>query len=207
MRKGPNPKLFLMLALGALFVGGGLAFMGYSSLSGAKANLHQMQADSKDEKQLRKTLADSMVSLQDSSVKLKHLEAGVQDYAYVPTMLAELEKLGKDSGINVTGVRPTPKPATPKKEGEGGRPKKKTYDELDIEVKGRGNYRSVLNFIQALGRFPKIVAARTVDLAPRTDPGQTKAELNVTINLRAYVFATHAQDTKTAMAAGGRHEG
>jgi Tfp pilus assembly protein PilO len=209
VRKGPNPKIFLVMAIGALLLGSGVNFLAYGGLSTAKANLQKMQADSKDEKALKKTLADSMQSLADSTLKLNHLEAGVQDYAYVPTMLSELEKLGKASGINVTGVRPTVKPPSPKKEGDELKPKKKkAYDELDIEVKGRGTYRSVLNFIQAMGRFPKIVAARTVELAPRTDPGQTTAELNVTINLRAYVFANSTPvTTKTAMAPGGNHEG
>jgi Tfp pilus assembly protein PilO len=210
MRKSPNPKLFLALAIGALMLGGGLTFMAYGNLGNAKANLQKMQAESKDEKALKKTLADSMQSLADSTLKLNHLEAGVQSYAYVPTMLSELEKLGKASGINVTGVRPMPKTAAPKKEGdaEGGKPaRRKAYDELDIEVKGRGTYRSVLNFVQELSKFPKIVASRTIELAPRAEPGKTTTELNVTINLRAYIFANSTPDTKTAMAPGGTHEG
>lgn len=214
MRKGPNPKTFLIMALAALVLGGGLTFMAYSNLGAANANMEKLRAESKDAKALQKELSTSLVSLQESAVKLQHLEAGVQDYAYVPTLLTDLEKVGKASGIDVTGVRPVPKVATPKKDGaEGEVPKRKAYDELDIEVKGHGSYRSVMNFIQALGKFPKIVAARTVDMSPKNDLGQTVATLDVTINLRAYVFATPQpakpkdKETKTAMATGINHEG
>lgn len=216
MKKGPNPKLFLLMAVAALVLGGGLTFMAFSNLGSTQDNLHKLQAESKDAKALEQELATSVASLQESATKLQHLEQGVQDYAYIPTLLTELEKVGKSSGIDVTGVRPVPKAPTVKKDGSGdGTPtKRKAYDELDIEVKGRGNYRSVMNFIQALGKFPKIVAARTVELSPKNDPTLPTSSLDVTINLRAYVFAApqapgakQGPDTKTAMAAGGTHEG
>src|ERR1044072_8698421 len=195
MRKGPNPKLFLMLALAAFVLGGGLCYMAFSNLGSAKENLRKLQAESKNATKLEAELATSVQSLQESTTKLQHLEQGVQDYAYIPTLMAELEKLGKTSGINVTGVRPVPKAAVAKKEeaGDGAPAKRKAYDELDIEVKGRGNYRSVMNFVQALDKFPKIVAARTVELRPKNDPTLPAASLDVTINLRAYVFPVPQQ--------------
>ncbi|HVT11797.1 MAG TPA: type 4a pilus biogenesis protein PilO [Fimbriimonadaceae bacterium] len=215
MRKGPNPQIFVLLAIGALVLGGAASFFAFSGLSSAKASLQKLQADSKDATALRKALADSEASLQDSSSKLQHLEQGVQDYAYVPTLLSELDKLGKASGISVVGVRPLPKPVVaPKKDdsGQTEKVKKKAYDEIDIEVKGRGNYRSVMTFIQALGKFPKIVAARTIELTPKNEPGQNTSDLDVTVSLRAYVFPTPTADSspqgqKTAMATGSNHEG
>ena len=210
MRKGPNPRVFLLMAVGAFVLGGGLTFLSYSGLGAAKDNLHKLQADSKDAKALQRELSESQANLQASAAKLQYLEAGVQDYAYIPTLLTDLEKLGKTSGIAVTGVRPLPKPVTPGKKdaGDGEIKKKPAYDELNIEVKGRGNYRSVMNFIESLGKFPKVVAARTVELSPKTETGQTTSTLDVTINLRAYVFATPQEpEKKTAMAEGSTHEG
>lgn len=212
MRKTPNPKLFLLMAIAAFVFGGGACFFAFNNLNSAKSDLQKMQADAKDAKALGRDLETSKAALEASAVKLQHLEAGVQDYAYIPTLLSELEKLGKASGISVVGVRPMPKPVTAKKDSDGGIPKRKTYDELDIEVKGRGSYRAVMNFVQALGKFPKIVAARTVDLTPKNEPGQTATSLDVTIDLRAYVFPTPQPESKTdqaktAMAPGVNHEG
>jgi Tfp pilus assembly protein PilO len=209
VKKGPNPKMFLLLAVGALVVGGGLTFMAWNNLSGATSNLHKLQAEVKDAKTLDKLLAESNASLQECSLKLQHLELSVPDFAYIPTLLADLEKTGKASGIDVTGVRPMPKPVTAKKDDGGeSAPKRKAYEEMDIEVKGHGSYHAVITFLQAMSKFPKIVAARTVDLAPKASLGQGPTTLDVTISLRAYVFAS-PQPPKgvTAMKEGSRHEG
>jgi len=211
VKQGPNPRVFMLMAVGAFVLGGGLTFLAYSGLGAAKDNLKKLQADSKNAKGLQLQLADSQANLQSTATKLKYLENGVQDYAYVPTLLSELEKLGKASGIDVVGVRPLPKPNLPGKKdapGDGEVKKKKSYDELNIEVKGRGNYRSVLNFIESLGKFPKVVAARTVEMSPKTTPGQTGSVLDVTIDLRAYIFPDQQETpAKTAMAPGITHEG
>lgn len=212
MKKGPNPKIFVVLSLAAIVVGGAASFWSYNSLTDAKAHLAKLQADSKDEKHLQADLEKSKVSLDETTVKLQHLEQGVPSFAYVPTMLSELEKTGKSSGIDVIGVRPVVKPASaPKKDSEGGEqtPRRKAYEELDIEVKGRGSYRSVMNFIYALGKFPKVVAARTVDLTPKVELGQSTGTLDVTISLRAYIFAQkdEAAAKRTAAIAGVTHEG
>jgi Tfp pilus assembly protein PilO len=209
VKRGPDPKLFLILAVAAFAVGGGMSFMAFNSVSAAKENLRKLQADSKDAKTLQKDVAASEASLSESSNTLNHLEKGVQTYAYVPTMLTELEKLGKQSGISVIGVRPLPRQVSPNKAAEGEAPRKKAYDELDIEVKGRGNYRSVMNFVAALEHFPKIVASRTIELSPKNERGEDTSLLDVTISLRAFVFATPDQEPKmkTAMAERINHEG
>jgi Tfp pilus assembly protein PilO len=116
---------------------------------------------------------------------LKHLEEGIPDFAYIPSLMTELEKAGKQFGIKILGVRPIPKPMTPGKKGDSS---KKAYEELAIEVKGFGNYGSVMRFVNSLQQFPKIVAARSVQLTPKADPGQMRPDLDVVVELRAYVF-------------------
>src|SRR4051812_6107875 len=102
------------MAIAAFVLGGGLTFTAYTNLGSTEANLHKLQADSKDAKALQRELGESQASLKDSATKLQYLEMGVQDYAYVPSLLSELDKLGKKSGIDVVGVRPLPKPPTKK---------------------------------------------------------------------------------------------
>lgn len=203
MSNGPNPKLFLILAIAASVIGGGMSFMAYNGVSSAKENLRKLQSESKDAKTLQKDVVVSQASLQDSQDKLNHLETGVQTYAYVPTMLTELEKLGKNSGLVVVGVRPMPVQAQPKKTEDGSAPKKKAYDELNIEVKGRGSYRAAMNFVAALERFPKIVAARTIDLSPRAEEKEDDSTLDVTISLRAFVFSSDDPGAKKTVMAEG----
>lgn len=202
MSKAPNPKLFMLMAAGALVISGGLSYMAFGNLGTAQANLQKLKAESKDAKTLQQELEQSKATVSDSSVKLQHLEESVPEFAYVPTMLQELEKVGKNAGIDVIGVRPLPQTQAPKKDdAEGGKSKRKAFEALDIEVKGRGKYRSVMNFVQALGTFPKIVSARTVDMSPKSEPGQTTNLLEVTIQLRAYVFSQPQQNAKNARTA------
>lgn len=212
MTKAPSPKLFMLMAAGALVVGGGLCYMGYGNLGAQEASLQKLKAESKDAATLAKMLDESKLAVNDSTVKLQHLEESVPEFAYVPTMMQELEKVGKNAGIDVIGVRPLPAPAPTKKEDgtEGGKSKRKAFQAVDIEVKGRGKYRSVMNFVAALGTFPKIVSARAVDMTPKADPGVVSTVLEVTIQLRAYVFEPPVQNStssRTAMNEGGNHAG
>ncbi|HZH98211.1 MAG TPA: type 4a pilus biogenesis protein PilO [Fimbriimonadaceae bacterium] len=194
MKKMPNPKLFLILAVLFLFIGGAASYFQYGTMSELADKVSVLKKEAKDENALKAQLAEENIKLQETSAKLNHLEQGVPELAYVPTMLKELEAVGKENGLEILGVRPMPKQAQPAAKDKEGSEKKtrQPYTELDIEVRGRGSYRSVMNFVNALQTFPKIVAARTVSLSPKqdfaTNPGAPKLE--VTVELRSFLFPT-----------------
>ena len=88
---------------------------------------------SKEQGQVYKKLADSKNQLTQLQTKLAHLEQGVPDAAYVPTMLKDLELAGKQHGIEVTGLRPMPvKNYAPGKDKDAG--EAKPYEPLDLEA-------------------------------------------------------------------------
>jgi Tfp pilus assembly protein PilO len=185
MRKVPNPNLFLILAVVTFFAGTGLVGLQASSLSAKRHTVEELKGQAQDPTEVQRKLDTSKSQLDDCSSKLAHLEMGISDSAYVPTLLQQLEKFGLSNGIAVTGVRPVPKPPTKKGETET----RKAYEELNLEVKGRGSYGDVMRFVSGLQTFPKIVAARTVSLQPTTDnTRKDTGDLDVTIELRAYVF-------------------
>jgi Tfp pilus assembly protein PilO len=190
VKKGPNPLVFLVMALVTFVVGGGMVFMQYTGLTEQTSRIEGLRKDRKDEKTVRAELAESQRKLDECIQKLSHLEQGVTESAYIPTMLKELERVGKGHGIVVTGVRPIPIPVKQEKDEEPGRRPKKAYQELLIEVKGRGKYGDVMRFMGVLQSFPKIVAVRTVSLLPKAgaQPGQDEDKLDVTVELKAYAF-------------------
>lgn len=202
MKRGPNPKIFLAMAAGTVLVGGGLCYMQWGSLSDQQAANEKIKAEVKPTTEVQKMLADSQAKLTAMTTNLKHLEEGVPDFAYVPTLLSELEKWGKDNGIQVLGVRPMPKPVTAKDKDKtsGDRPRKKVYEELDIEVKGRGSYGDTMRFMTSLEKFPKIIAARTITMTPKNDANGTTQGLDLVIEIRAYVFPQPAGQTPPAPA-------
>lgn len=204
MKKGPNPKLFLILTILTVLVGSGLSYVQYSAYSEVSTDVERLAKEAKDPADVQKELDAAVAKLNETRSKLTHLEQSVLETEYVPTMLKELERLGKECGIDVTGVRPIPRQAVkaPVKgeDGEVSKQARKPYNELDIEVKGRGNYGAVMKFIHGLTVFPKIVAARTVSLQPKNEnkplaPGQAP-KLDVTIELRSYLFPSDGSTQK-----------
>ncbi|MBC8065219.1 MAG: type 4a pilus biogenesis protein PilO [Chlorobia bacterium] len=190
------------MAIGTFVIGLGASYFGYSQVTNVQGEVSALKTEVKDEKEVQAELDKAKATLDECAVKLQHLEQGVPQLAYVPTLMTELEKAGKQFGIKVLGVRPIAKQATPTKiEGELDAPKKKAYEEMTIEVKGIGSYGSVMRWVNALQQFPKIVAARSVTLSPKVEPGKTDLTLDVTVELRAYVFPQpQGSDIKTDLA-------
>lgn len=190
MKRSPNPKFYLLMALGTLVAGSVLVSTQASRLGDKRATVERLRQESQDENQVRERLASSATLLEEARVKLEHLEQNIPSAAYIPTMLQELEKVGNEQGIKVVGVRPAMRMiARPKVDGTAAEPIRKPYDELDIEVKGRGSYEAIENFVKSLQSFPKIVAARMVSVSPHIDPlNPTEPQLEIAVELRAYLF-------------------
>jgi Tfp pilus assembly protein PilO len=198
MKRRHNAKFWLLMT--ALGFVGGAALVGFqfSGLNADKAHVHELSAQTQDESAVQGQLAKSQQDLDGAKAQLTHLEQGIPGTAYIPTMLQELAKAGSDAGISVTGVRPVPKTAssTAAATTDGDQTvQKPAYDALDIEVKGRGNYAAVMKFITALQTFPKIVGSRTISISPCMEPSDNANGLvDITIGLRAYLFADNAKD-------------
>lgn len=203
MRKAPNPKFFMLLTGVAIIGGIALCMFQYSSLQNTKEAVAKLKHDALDQTSLEMQLKDSESKLQQCSAQLNHLEKGVPELDYVPTMLKELESIGKENGLDVLGVKPVPPPA---KDPNHPKPEdKKQYTALDIEVTCRGDYSAVRRFARALQSFPKIVAARTISMTPKQDLKVANAgppNLDITIDLRSYLFPPDRSEMKQARALG-----
>lgn len=205
MTKRPNSKIFIGLTALTVVGGSFLSYMQWQSLGAAQDNVDALRKDAKNESQVQAELEAARTSLEETRQKLDHLEKGVSEVAYVPTFLKEIEKSGKEAGLTVLGVRPLAAPPAPikKVEAEGDAPPpKKEYTEMNIEVRCRGNYQSVMNFTEALRMFPKIVAARTVSIQPKTGPiadGASQPLLEVTFELKSFVFPSDGKVKPAAL--------
>lgn len=201
MKRRHSAKFWALMTVLAVIGGGALVALRFSSVGNDRQRVAALRAETQDEELVQGQLAHSQKELDLARLKLQHLEQGIPTTAYIPTLLFELEKIGKDSGIKVIGVRPMPKPpqsAVAKQAGaESTEVSRPAYEELNIEVKGRGNYASVMRFVDALRSFPKIVAARTVTVTPGLDPKNAiNGQLEVAVELRAYLFPqTKAKET------------
>lgn len=209
MKFNLTPRTFYVLTGIVVVAGSGVLWMTNSSISDQSSHIDSLRKELRDEKEVQKELADSKKKVDDLKFKLQHLEEGVQQYAYIPTMMKELEDYGKVNKIQIVQIKPIIMPQTPGKDKDERR--KNAYEEMNVSVKCRGSYEDSLRFLQAIKVFPKIVAVRTVSLSPHTDNSTKKTGkpvLDLELELRAYAFKDDQQDTKTAStdAQGGTNE-
>ncbi len=192
MSRGQNPRTLVLLTAIVFVVGAGTVYWQYSSMSAAADRLASVKKTLADASKLEAQVTETSARLAESQEQLNHLEKGVPEVAYIPTLLTEIEQVGRQCGIQVTGVKPTMVKPEEQKEGDApkdAKPKpKKPYDEIEIDVTGRGSFGAVQSLLAALNRFPKIVSVRSVDIAPKRDVNGMANVLDATLKLRAYVF-------------------
>lgn len=190
MKKISRAKLIFVMAGVAFAISAGGAFMLFNAMGEKTSRIAALKSEAQKPEELQATLDELNAQASQSALQLAHLEKGIPELAYVPTMLKELEAYGKNSGIKVHGVRPFVVASGPK--DKKAKKAEKPYTELNIEVKGKGRYRSVLQFVKALQKFPKIVAVRTVTISPKNEGNKAEqtdySNLDITIELRAFLF-------------------
>ena len=197
MTSRPNPKAFMYLALGTVVVGGGLCYFQYTKFGDVKSRIVKLRTEVSDPKAVQSRLDASNIQLEGAKQVLLHLEANVSSAAYVPSLLRDLDGYGKQNGITVTGVRPTPKQLTV---AEAKSKVVKPYDELSIQITGTGSFDAIENFVTNLPTFPKIVAARMISIEPArsSGPDAKTGLLNMTVQIKAYVFKADAESVAAA---------
>lgn len=197
MTRGLSVKFAVIILAGVVVVGGGITFWAKGLSQGSKAHYDQLALEVPEEGELRKMVEDSQLKVDDYRTQLQHLEQSVPNLAYVPTLLTELENLGKAHNITVTGVRPVIEPKVQKNTDDkvsGSGSKKAAYREMAIDITGRGNYGNVMAMVEAIKKFPKIIAIQTVGLTPKRETdedraaGQTGVVLDATVRIKAYLF-------------------
>jgi Tfp pilus assembly protein PilO len=188
VRKQPGYQLFFGLAGVSLLIGGFMVYSQWNAVSEQRDKVAEIQKQVSDSAGVRTELAASEKRLNDLKVKLAHLEKGVPDYRYIPTMLKEIEAFGNANGIHVIGMRPLQAKTSAKPDEKE---ETKAYVEMPIEVQGRGTYGDGLRFLRALQRFPKVVAAKTISMQPKLQSGEEvggSPSLEITIELSLFVF-------------------
>lgn len=198
MNRLPQTRIVVLLMVVVVLAGGGITMWSRSASQGAKARYQQLVIDVPDEVVLKKMVGETQLVVDDYKSQLQHLELAVPNLAYVPTLLTELESLGKQHNIAVTGVRPIVENRVQRSvddKAAGTTVKKAPYQEMSIDITGRGSYENVMQMVEALKKFPKIIAIQTVGLQPRRQTGDPQQDANTagvvldaTVRIKAYLF-------------------
>jgi Tfp pilus assembly protein PilO len=186
MKKSPKPKTLFIISGVVLLAAGGVCYMQFNALGDEQNKLTQLRPELKSPTQLRNEITELTDKLKETQLVVHHLEQGVPDFAYVPTMLKDLEARTKQQGLMFLGIRELPRQKPPELK-EGQKLEKKPYTEMDFEITARGKFGDVVRFVRSLDNFPKIVATRGVTLQPKSNP-KGPFLLDVTFEVRTFVF-------------------
>ncbi|MCW5947709.1 MAG: type 4a pilus biogenesis protein PilO [Fimbriimonadales bacterium] len=204
-QKGPQPKVFIGLTALSIVAVAAAAYWQNGNVEKNESQVRTMKQEIGGTPNLVGQAELVKQEVLASQMELTHLEMGVATAAYVPTLLQELEATGKQCGLEIIGVRPMAKEQKkqPTEEKEKSREVRKAYDELDVEVKCKGEFGATMVFLQKLADFPKIVGVRHMSLDPKTKTdGLTLEAVDTTIVLRVYVFSQSPQASSASASTG-----
>ncbi len=197
--------------------------LGYLAAAGkirsATAELKSKEKEVAESRQIAQKLEKSKLDYLDARSQVRCLEASVSTQDYIPTLLKQIEHLGRSVNLTVRGVRPAPPPVVnkprslssgakasegnvedaSKREGGTGQaatPTKKApdpYEELKVDIEVEGRYMHALDFLYKLTSFPKIIAVNSIDMSPACSTAtMSSPTLNMKMNITAFVLKDHA---------------
>jgi len=191
----PSPTPFILSTFVLFVTVSALGYWQYTKMSSVQSDVAKLSKDLQNAEQLKAKSMRMKMVLAESLEKLQHLEAGVSTAAYVPTLLKELESVGRSCNLEIIGVRPLPMNTDKKKKKSSDENKstenlqRKPYQELDLEVKSQGSFGNQMLFLQKLQDFPKIVGVQSVSINPKMGKdGKTIETLEAVFVIRVYVF-------------------
>ena len=204
----PSKKALICLVLVAVvfFLISGLTYFNrVSRLHDLQVKLYDKQEKLADSENMARKLEAVEARYLDAQSKLSVLEEGVSSRAYVPTLLRQLEELGKNVNLRVAGVRPmvenkrsVVRPAG-NQEGEQAQAKAKKpepYDKLDINIEINGKYWDVVRFLYEITSFPKIIAVREMQISPVGETREIASPvLSVKLSTTAFILKESAPRT------------
>lgn len=205
------------VAVAVLLISGLLYFRQAGNLQKLQTEISKKQEELDNSEQVVRRLRRVEERYLEAQAQLGALEQGVSTKAYVPTLLRQVEDLGKESNLRVVGVRPRivpPKPVAPPvesddkdKKTEAEVQKPDPYQRLDMDLEIDGKYADVMKFVYEITSFPKIIAINSVQMSPEAQQDRVASpRLSVRLNATAFILKdpapakTDEQQKKTAAA-------
>ena len=217
----------VLIALAAvLFIGCIFAYVGAAEkLNRTSKEVDEKAKEVSDSEMMAQKLERSKLEYMDAQSQLRCLETSVTTQAYVPTLLKQLEYLGKSTDLKVVGIRPdlskinTSSGGSSSSSSSSGsnsgsssgssssdgaaasssssKKDTKPYDELNVEVDAKGNYMNVLDFIYKLTSFPKIMQLKNINITPSTQGDKVvTGSPELTIKMNVTAFIMKIDEAK-----------
>ncbi|MFQ3611379.1 MAG: type 4a pilus biogenesis protein PilO [Fimbriimonadales bacterium] len=176
----------LLLSVGSLY----LPYQGITRINEA---LEQKRKELEQAQQATSQLRLVQQEYEQTRRELQFLERGVSEYAYIPTMLQQIEQTAKNLNLEIAAIRPQ-QPAQQSTQDQKEKAKK-PYEEQMIEISIRGNFWSLMRFLKQLDEYPKILAIQTIQVQSKAqnqlEMTNTNPQLEIRTTVRAFIFKSH----------------
>lgn len=207
---GDRKVVFALLGVAVLcLIGLGASL--YHAKAGELTDLEQKLAAKEAELQEVETKLTQLPELEthygELQERLSVLEPALPDSAYIPTFLNQIERLARETRNDILLIRPKPPVKrsaadavtvndetgeivhNPNAAGQAAQPAALPYDFVPIELRIEGTYWTVIDFLEKLKQFPKMIAVNDISFSPtqgRAEPGRSP-DLTAAMELTAVV--------------------
>lgn len=209
---GDRKIVFALLGMGILCLiglGASLYHGKATELKELEATLGQKEAGLQEMKTKVTQLPQLEDRYQDLRGRLSVLEPALPDSAYIPTFLHQIESLASGTRNDILLIRPKPpikrsaadsavkindetgeitREALP--EGAAPAPPPMPYDFVPIELRVQGTYWTVIDFLDELQRFPKMIAVNDISFSPNQGGLDSGRSPNLTASMELTAVVT-----------------
>jgi Tfp pilus assembly protein PilO len=134
--------------------------------------------------------------LAQAAARLQELETKLPSARDIPVLLVQLEEAVRRSRARLTLVRPGPLQApTPAPTPQPGaspppqRPEQPQYQTFTVELGAEGDYAALVDFLQRLQNFPRLMVLSDLRVTPITEQGRPPgSRLALTVRATTYVL-------------------
>lgn len=162
-----------------------------------EAQLQQLTAERQRLEALVASRPQVEQRLQEAQARIAELETKLPSRREIPVLLVQLEDAVRQSRAKITLVRPGPlqaptPQATPAPGGRGqqpARPEQPQYQSFTVELGAEGDYVALVDFLQRLENFPRLMVLSDFRLTPITQEGRPPGSfLGLTVRATTYVL-------------------
>lgn len=175
-----------MLAAVVLLVPG-IFFL--SSVPSLRTRISDAQVQLTSLQEENQQLSEALSSIKTIESNLELLQTAIPTADDVPTLMTQLESLGKSSGVTVqhlgfgSGVKETAPPAGEVGEGPV---KKESYHKVSLTVVVTGTYAALESFLKNLEQTSRTINVTTLRFSPSQEGEGAEAKLSATLGVSAY---------------------
>jgi len=186
----------LVLALVGVLVVAGFYYLIYrprtEELRRLEGQLQQLTAERQRLEALVASRPEVERRLQEAEARIAELETKLPSRREIPVLLVQLEDAVRQSRAKLTVVRPgplqAPTPAQPPRAGQQqAQPEQPQYQSFTVELGAEGDYVAVVDFLQRLQDFPRLMVLSDFRMTPVQQEGRPPGSV-LALSVRATTF-------------------